>query len=161
MKLATIGFAGKPAQRFFALLRQSGARRVVDVRLNNRSQLAAFAKRDDLAWFLRELCGMGYVHLPALAPTAQLLDAYRRKRIDWRIYEDRFLALMRERRIEEIVPRDALDQGCLLCSEDQPHFCHRRLVAEYLDGRWGGIDVAHLGAGAAPRGAPIGRRRAS
>lgn len=145
MKLATIGFTGKPASRFFALLRQSGARRVVDVRLNNRSQLSGFAKRDDLAWFLEALCGMDYVHLPALAPTAELLSAYRKKRIDWRAYQDRFLALMHERRIAETVPRHLLDQGCLLCSEDQPHFCHRRLVAEYLDRRWGGVAIHHLG----------------
>ena len=146
MKISTIGFTKKPARRFFELLSESGAQRVVDVRLNNRSQLAGFAKRDDLAWFLDEICGIGYVHLPALAPTGELLADWRARRIDWPAYESRFLALMRDRRIEDAVPRSVVDGGCLLCSEDRPHRCHRRLVAEYLAERWGGVEIAHLGA---------------
>ena len=145
MKLLTIGFTKKPAQRFFELLRASGAKRVVDVRVNNASQLAGFAKKADLAWFLREICAMEYVHLPCLAPTKELLGEYRKGRIDWKAYESRFMALMRERRIEQLVDRDTLRDGCLLCSEDQPHHCHRRLVAEYLNDRWGGVEVEHLG----------------
>ena len=145
MKLSTIGFTKKSARRFFDLLRVSGARRVVDVRLNNASQLAGFAKKDDLAWFLGEICGIGYVHLPDLAPTKELLDDYRKGRIDWNAYETRFLDLMRRRRIEETLSREVLDEGCLLCSEDQPHHCHRRLVAEYLHEHWGGVEIEHLG----------------
>ena len=145
MKVSTIGFTKKSACRFFDLLRASGARRVVDVRLDNASQLAGFAKKDDLAWFLDEICGIGYVHLPDLAPTRELLSDYRKKRIDWCTYEIRFLDLMRGRRIEETLSREVLDEGCLLCSEDQPHHCHRRLVAEYLDEHWGGVEIVHLG----------------
>jgi uncharacterized protein (DUF488 family) len=145
MKLFTIGFTKKSAQRFFELLRASGAKRLVDVRLNNVSQLAGFAKRDDLAFFLREICGMEYVHLPQLAPTQEMLDAYKKENGDWNAYETRFLKLMKQRRIEETVPQELLANGCLLCSEDKPHHCHRRLVAEYLDHHWGDIEVAHLG----------------
>ena len=145
MRVLTIGFTKKPAQRFFDLLRAAGVKRVVDVRLNNVSQLAGFAKRDDLAWFLRELGGMDYTHLPSLAPTQALLSAYRKAKVDWPTYEQRFLDLMHERRIEETVDPALLDEGCLLCSEDQPHHCHRRLVAEYLRERWGDVDVVHLG----------------
>ncbi len=145
MKISTIGFTKKPAHRFFDLLRESGARRVVDVRLNNGSQLAGFAKKDDLAFFLGELCGMEYIHLPALAPTKELLDDYRKRRCDWAAYEDRFIALMRERRIEATVPKEILADGCLLCSEDKPHRCHRRLVAEYLKQHWGNVEIEHLG----------------
>lgn len=145
MKVMTIGFTKKPASRFFELLRESGAKRVVDVRLNNGSQLAGFAKKDDLAWFLQEICEMDYVHLPSLAPTKELLRGYRNGEINWNTYETRFFDLMRERRIENAIPREVLDEGCLLCSEDQPHHCHRRLVAEYLDERWGDIDIQHLG----------------
>ena len=145
MKLSTIGFTKKSARRFFDLLRASGARRVVDVRLNNASQLAGFAKKDDLAWFLGEIGGIGYVHLPDLAPTKELLGDYRKGRIDWNAYEARFLDLMRRRRIEETLSREVLDEGCLLCSEDQPHHCHRRLVAEYLREHWGGVEIEHLG----------------
>lgn len=118
---------------------------MVDVRLNNGSQLAGFAKKDDLGFFLRQICGMEYIHLPSLAPTKELLGAYRKGQIDWLTYEGRFTALMRERKIEKTMSRDVLDNGCLLCSEDQPHQCHRRLVVEYLDREWGGVDAFHLG----------------
>lgn len=115
------------------------------MRLNNRSQLAGFAKQDDLAYFLSELCGMEYVHLPALAPTKEMLDDYKKRRGDWQTYEGHFIALMRERRIEETIPKEIVADSCLLCSEDKPHYCHRRLVAEYLNQHWGNVEIAHLG----------------
>ena len=145
MKVFTIGFTRKSADRFFGLLRESGAKRVVDVRLNNISQLAGFAKRDDLAFFLAEICGMEYVHLPELAPTEEMLDEYRKRGGDWETYESRFLDLMRRRRIEKSIPEEVVADGCLLCSEDKPHHCHRRLVAEYLSDHWGGVEISHLG----------------
>ena len=145
MKIFTIGFTRKSARRFFGLLHSSGARRIVDVRLNNVSQLAGFAKKDDLAYFLQAICGMEYVHLSELAPTKEMLDDYKKHKSDWSTYERRFLALMTQRRIERTLSRDLLADGCLLCSEDTPTHCHRRLVAEYLDRHWGGIHVIHLG----------------
>ena len=145
MNVLTIGFTKKSAERFFALLCRSGAKRVLDVRLSNASQLAGFAKKDDLAFFLGEICNMQYVHLPSLAPTKDMLGDYRQGRIDWPTYEQRFVELMRERRIEDSTPKDVLADACLLCSEDQPHHCHRRLVAEYLNDHWGGIEIEHLG----------------
>ena len=145
MKIFTIGFTKKSARRFFELLRASGTKRVVDVRLNNVSQLAGFAKKDDLAYFLKEIGDMEYIHLPALAPTQQMLDEYKKQGGDWKTYETRFLELMKQRRIEEKIPREAIADGCLLCSEDKPHHCHRRLVAEYLSQHWGDIDITHLG----------------
>ena len=144
MKLFTIGFTNKSASRFFDLLRGSGVKRILDVRISNGSQLAGFAKKDDLAYFLREICRMDYVHLPDLAPTKELLREYRAGTVDWETYEKRFTELMRERRIEETTPKDVVTDGCLLCSEDQPHHCHRRLVAEYLNEHWGDIEIAHL-----------------
>ena len=145
MTIYTIGFTKKPASRFFGLLRDAGVKRVVDVRLNNASQLAGFAKKDDLAWLLGEICAIDYVHLPTLAPTNELLTGYRKGAVSWAEYEHWFHSLMRERRIEATVPRDVVDQGCLLCSEHEPDRCHRRLVAEYLDERWGGVEIVHLG----------------
>ncbi|HBL29885.1 MAG TPA: hypothetical protein DD490_23860 [Acidobacteria bacterium] len=145
MKVFTVGFTKKSARRFFELLRASGAKRVVDVRLNNVSQLAGFAKKDDLAYFLEEIGGLEYVHLPALAPTQEMLDEYKKKGGDWKAYEARFLDLMVRRRIEETIPKEVISDGCLLCSEDKPHHCHRRLVAEYLKRHWGDVDIAHLG----------------
>lgn len=144
MNVYTIGFTKKPAQRFFELVRQSGSRRVVDVRLNNISQLAGFAKRDDLAYFLDAICGIEYVHLPVLAPTQPMLDEYKKGGGNWELYETKFLDLMATRRIEDHVSRDVLDDGCLLCSEDKAHHCHRRLVAEYLQKCWGDISIHHL-----------------
>lgn len=145
MRLLTIGFTKKSAETFFETLRKAGAKRVVDVRLNNVSQLAGFAKRQDLDYFLEKICNIEYVHLPVLAPTQQMLDEYKKRRVTWQTYERQFLELMRERRIEETVSPEVLADGCLLCSEDKPHQCHRRLVAEYLQRHWGGIDVQHLG----------------
>jgi uncharacterized protein (DUF488 family) len=145
MTTFTIGFTKKSARQFFDLLRRSGAKRVVDVRLNNVSQLAGFAKKEDLAYFLKEICGIEYVHLPQLAPTRVMLDEYRKKTRDWSAYERRFLGLMEERKIEQAVPRDVIADGCLLCSEDKPHHCHRRLVVEYLKEHWGDVDIRHLG----------------
>ena len=88
---------------------------------------------------------MDYVHLPVLAPTQDILDEYKKRKGDWQIYERVFLSLMRERRIEQAVSRDVLADSCLLCSEDKPHHCHRRLVAEFLKEHWGDVDICHLG----------------
>jgi uncharacterized protein (DUF488 family) len=145
MKIYTIGFTKKSAQTFFTTLKQSGAARLVDVRLNNVSQLAGFAKKDDLRFFTRSLCQMDYVHTPSLAPTKEMLDAYKKQKGDWGLYERRFLDLMRARHIEIETPRELLEDACLLCSEEKPHHCHRRLVAEYLREHWENLQITHLG----------------
>ncbi len=145
MTLYTIGFTKKPASEFFRLLKESGARRLVDVRLNPGGQLSGFAKQGDLAYFLHELCGMDYVHMPELAPTRPILDGLRKGHRHWPTYEREFLALMDERRVAETVDRESLANSVLLCSEDSPERCHRRLVAEHLRERWGDVEVVHLG----------------
>ena len=144
VNLWTIGFTKKNAEYFFETIRGSGVRKLVDVRLNNVSQLSGFAKRDDLAYFLRTIGQMGYEHMPLLAPTAEILNAYRKKEIDWVDYERLFIDLMRERRIESHVAPSTLAESVLLCSEDQPDMCHRRLVAEYLAAHWGDVEIRHL-----------------
>ncbi|EQD86128.1 uncharacterized protein DUF488 [Saccharopolyspora erythraea NRRL 2338] len=144
MKIHTIGFTKKSAEKFFGLLRASGATTLVDIRLNNVSQLAGFAKRDDLRYFLGELCGMSYTHRPDLAPTQPMLDDYKKQRTGWAMYENRFLELMEQRRIEDAVPREQFGNAVLLCSEDKPHHCHRRLVAEYLAQHWDNVAIEHL-----------------
>lgn len=145
MKLYTIGFTKKTAETFFTKLKRAGAKRVVDVRLNNVSQLAGFAKRNDLQFFLREICHMDYVHLPELAPTKDVLDEYKKNKGDWSVYERKFVDLMRKREIEKKIDPGMITDGCLLCSEDKPHHCHRRLVAEYLKEHWGDVEIHHLG----------------
>ncbi len=144
MKVFTIGFTKTSAESFFNRLQKAGVKRVIDVRLNNVSQLAGFSKKDDLRYFLKAIGGIAYTHEPMLAPTQEMLDAYRKDGGDWADYERRFLALIAERRIEDIVQRTAVDGACLLCSEDKPAQCHRRLVVEYLQRKWGDIEVAHL-----------------
>jgi uncharacterized protein (DUF488 family) len=142
--LFTIGFTQKSAEEFFATLRQAGIRILIDVRLNNVSQLAGFTKRDDLAFFVREVCGCQYEHRPAFAPTKAILDDYKKKAISWSEYEERFRVLISERQIEREVDIERLDHACLLCSEPTASHCHRRLVAEYLKSRLGHIQVVHL-----------------
>ncbi len=144
MRVFTIGFTKKKAQQFFELLKSAGATHILDVRLNNVSQLSGFAKRDDLRWFLDKICHMGYRHMAELAPTKDILDGYKKRIIDWDEYERRFLDLMAERQIEKKIAPELLDGACLLCSEDKPHHCHRRLVAEYLSEHWGDVKISHL-----------------
>lgn len=141
----SIGFTKHSAQDFFETLKAAGVRRLIDVRLNNVSQLAGFSKRDDLAYFLKSLCGIEYVHEPLLAPTQELLADYQNRRITWNAYAKRFLALMRERRIEQEVDIGLFDQSSvLLCSEQTAEHCHRRLVLEYLKREWGSLAIRHL-----------------
>ncbi|MFJ8295603.1 DUF488 family protein [Streptomyces sp. NPDC094447] len=144
MKIYTIGFTKKSAERFFGLLREAGVATLVDVRLNNVSQLSGFAKRDDLRYFLGEICGAQYTHRTELAPTKEMLDAYKKGNVGWVAYEDRFLELMKMRKVDEIIRRESLENAALLCSEDNAHHCHRRLVAEYLAQQWGDITIEHL-----------------
>jgi uncharacterized protein (DUF488 family) len=144
MKVYTIGFTKKSAQTFFTRLQHQGIKRIVDVRLNNVSQLAGFTKRDDLRYFSKAICNIDYVHAPELAPTQDMLTAYKKERGDWSLYEGRFLDLMRQRRIESTIPKNLIDGACLLCSEEQPHNCHRRLVAEYLQQHWGDLAIEHI-----------------
>ncbi len=145
MEVFTIGFTRKTAEEFFGLLCRHGIRRLVDVRLNNISQLAGFTKREDLQFFLREICGAEYVHEPLLAPTQAMLDSYKKEKGSWEDYERRFLALMADRKIEEKIDPSLFGvPAVLLCSEPTPDRCHRRLVVEYLQGKWDGLRVRHL-----------------
>ena len=145
MRLYTIGFTRKSAARFFSLLATHGVERVVDIRLKPGGQLSGFAKGSDLAWFLRQLNDCGYVHLPELAPTAEILSDYRQDH-DWNRYVSRFEALMDERNIPAALDRDAFASqvSCLLCSEPTPEQCHRRLVAERIARVWPDVEIVHI-----------------
>jgi uncharacterized protein (DUF488 family) len=144
MKLCTIGFTGKSAEDFFSRLRSNKVKRILDVRLNNTGQLAGFSKRDDLKFFTKEILGAEYVHVPLLAPTQEMLDEYRKEKRGWDRYEKRFRELIEEREIEKKLDPELINGGCLLCSEDKPHQCHRRVVAEYLKEKWRNVEVMHL-----------------
>jgi uncharacterized protein (DUF488 family) len=145
VKLYTIGFTKTNAEGFFERLKKAGIKTIIDVRLHNTSQLAAFAKADDLAYFLSKIGNIKYQHQPLLAPTDSMLKAFKKEKGDWSVYENRFLALMAERQIETRLAPESLDGACLLCSEATPHHCHRRLVCEYLNERWNGkLQVNHI-----------------
>jgi uncharacterized protein (DUF488 family) len=144
MKILTIGFTKKSAEEFFSRLQEAGTRRVVDVRLNNTSQIAGFAKARDLEFFLKAIAGIDYTHVPELAPAQDMLDDFVKAKGAWSEYERRFRQLMETRRIAETLPKELLDGSCLLCNEDTPEHCHRRLVAEYLQEHWADVEIFHL-----------------
>ena len=145
MEIYTIGFAGKTAEAFFGTLKRAGVGRVVDIRLRPNGGLSLFARGTDLPYFLRELCGAEYAHVPLLAPTKDVLSDYRKKKIDWPEYERRFLALLDERKAAAELDRELFSvPAVLLCSEVKPDQCHRRLAAEYLRSHWPDVHVTHL-----------------
>jgi len=145
VEIYTIGFTQRSAREFFETLKRAAVRRVIDVRLTNTSQLAGFAKREDLEYFLQELCDAEYRHELLLSPTKELRDAHRKKLISWDEYESGFLELLAKRNVEQLLDRHLFDDPTvLLCSEPEPHHCHRRLVAEYLRAKWNDVTVVHL-----------------
>lgn len=145
MEIYSIGFTQKSAREFFGLLKTHGIERLLDVRLNNTSQLAGFAKQADLQYFLYEICNADYEHEPLLNPTQDILDAYKKNKGDWNVYTEAYLSLIRSRRVETVINRDSFRQKTvLLCSEATAERCHRRLALEYLRDHWGDIVIHHL-----------------
>lgn len=145
MEIYSIGFTKTTAEHFFGRLKRAGVKRLLDVRLNNSSQLAGFAKAKDLPYFLRELVGATYEHEPLLAPNQELLDAFKKEGGAWSSYELDFMELMRRRRIQEVLsPAEFEVPTALLCSEDTAEHCHRRLVCEYLAEYWPDLTAKHL-----------------
>jgi uncharacterized protein (DUF488 family) len=144
INLYTIGFTQKNAETFFTLLKNSGIKNIIDIRLNNVSQLAGFTKRDDLKYFLHELCDCEYRHEPSLAPTKEILDGYKNKKIGWNQYKIKFNKLLKNRKAELILTPEEIDNACLLCSEPTSENCHRRLVAEFMKEHINDIKITHL-----------------
>jgi len=141
----TIGFTKSSAENFFERLLKADVKKVVDVRLHNTSQLSGFAKANDLKYLLKAIGNIAYVHEPLLAPTDEILKAYQKGKESWQEYESQFLELMTDRKIEDHFSTQNFDGACLLCSEDKPHHCHRRLVCDYLNKKWNGaLSVHHL-----------------
>jgi len=145
MKIYTIGFTQKTAEQFFSILREhDDLTRIIDVRLNNTSQLAGFTKMYDLEFFLKEICNLEYVYLPKLAPSKEILDNYKKMGNDWLAYEKQFIELLDQRNIKKTIDPNLLENACLLCSEATPEQCHRRLVAEYFKSKWSEVEIQHL-----------------
>jgi len=144
IKLYTIGFTKSPARKFFGRLTTAGVTRVLDTRLNRISQLSGFAKQEDLRYFLSEVSNITYDIEDALAPTADILDAYRKKEISWDEYARRYLDLLVKREIDRKLRIEDLHQTCLLCSEATPEHCHRRLAANFLAESRSDVQIVHL-----------------
>jgi uncharacterized protein (DUF488 family) len=145
MEIYTIGFTQKSAKQFFGILKDNGIKRLIDIRISNVSQLAGFTKKDDLEFFLKEICDADYIHMPILAPTEEIMHSYRRKEIDWDEFEKQFKKLLNERKVDKEVDKKIFkERAVLLCSEPTADKCHRRLVAEYLRDKWGGVEIIHL-----------------
>jgi uncharacterized protein (DUF488 family) len=144
IKLFTIGFTKKNAEIFFEKLNKSGVVKLIDIRLNNVSQLAGFTKKNDLMYFLKQICNSDYVHEPLLSPTKEILDAYKKKEINWTEYEKRFNDLLVSRKAHTLTSLSEIHMACLLCSEPTPEKCHRRLVAEFLKNSLKNIEIIHL-----------------
>ncbi|MFM0291887.1 MULTISPECIES: DUF488 domain-containing protein [Paraburkholderia] len=143
--VTTIGFTGKTAQEFFDLLKNADVRTVLDIRLSNTSQLAGFAKKQDLPFFLDRLCGAAYREMPELAPEPDLFKRYKAKELTWDDFAAAYVELIAKRRVESNLDVDLFRSACLLCSEHLPHHCHRRLALEYLNSRWNScLKVTHL-----------------
>jgi uncharacterized protein (DUF488 family) len=140
----TIGFTGKSAEEFFTTLKNAGVKRVIDVRLYPSTQLSGFARKKDLEFFLKSLCGIGYQHNTELAPTDEILKGYKDGKISWQEYEAEYLKLLESRNIAANTKPESLDKACFLCAEKTPEQCHRRLLAEYLQTKLGNIEIKHL-----------------
>jgi len=144
MNLYTIGFSKKSAKQFFELLTNNGVKRLVDIRLNNKSQLAGFTKQDDLKYFLKAIGNIEYVYMPIFAPTEELLKGYQQKKVNWDMYEKEYLDILKKRDVLKNMDFSVFDSACLLCSEDSSEQCHRRLAAEYIAKHNNKVKVVHL-----------------
>lgn len=147
MNIYTIGFTKSSAEHFFSRLKKSNIEIVLDVRINNTSQLAGFSKYPDIEYFLKSIANIQYMNDINFAPTESILKDYKNKDISWEEYEKRFAVLMDERNIEGYIKKNydiALKKNvCLLCSEDKANKCHRRLIAEYFNKAFGN-NIIHL-----------------
>ncbi|MDD5270559.1 MAG: DUF488 domain-containing protein [Candidatus Omnitrophica bacterium] len=144
MKLFTIGFTKKSAEDFFESLKKNNVKKLIDIRLNTKSQLAGFAKQNDLKYFLQQICKIEYLYMPNLAPSKELLDGYQDKRVSWEQYEKEYLDILEGRKILSNIDYSVFNNACFLCSEDTPEQCHRRLAAEYLARANKEIEIVHL-----------------
>lgn len=140
----TIGFTKKNAENFFGLIKNNNIKLLVDIRLNNQSQLAGFTKKNDLIYFLKTICECSYVHKPLWAPNEQILNDYKKKAITWSDYEKKYISLLEARNSMRDFNPEAYNNSCLLCSEPESKQCHRRLLAEFFQKTFPRTTVIHL-----------------
>ncbi len=144
MTFYTIGFTQKSAETFFELLKNNGVKKLVDVRINNTSQLAGFAKYPDVKYFVKEICGIPYEHIVDFAPTKELLKGYQQKEVTWDQYVVIYRNLLNNRHILQKYDMSRFDGACFMCSEDMPTQCHRRLLVEFIKESNPDVVIKHL-----------------
>ena len=146
MRIYTIGFTQKTAKEFFELLEKNKVEIVVDVRLNNKSQLAGFSKSVDLKYFLSAIGGIDYKHEPMFAPSQEILDDYKKKIIDWSEYYKKFTSLLEDRQLKEYVIENYADKNsiCFLCSEHMATKCHRTIIADMFKTMIENVEIINL-----------------
>lgn len=144
IKLFTIGFTKKNARQFFELLIKNKVKKLIDIRINNRSQLAGFAKGSDLEYFTKVIANIEYEYIPDFAPTKELLSDYQNKRIDWTTYQKTYRQLIEQRKISTKYNSSSFDHACFLCGEETPEHCHRRLLTEFFQEGNSDIQIIHL-----------------
>ncbi len=153
MKLYTIGFKKRSAEKFFTILKDSNIQKLIDVRRKNNSLFSGFTKKQDLRFFLEECFAIIYEHIPEFAPSEGLLKSYRKrigsKKYDLNAWDDYERQFYREVLSKPIVGRfkiavETFSSVCLLCSEEKADYCHRRLLAEYFERQLSNIKVIHL-----------------
>jgi uncharacterized protein (DUF488 family) len=144
MKIYTIGFTGKTAEYFFSKLKNSDAKKLIDIRINRISQLAGFAKEQDLEYLLGNLSNLDYQINSDLAPTKELLSRYRREEIDWETYSYEYISLIESRNIIKTLGKEYFSDSVLMCSESTPEFCHRRLFTDLLSKYFNDLEINHL-----------------
>lgn len=144
MKIFTIGFTKKSAKEFFEILKTNNIEQIIDIRLNNTSQLAGFTKKDNLEYFLKELCSIDYCHFIFLAPTKEIRDRYIKSK-DWDVYVKEYIELLDNRKVLDKLDKSYFNRkSCFLCSEASADHCHRRLLVEYLKEHWDYVEIVHL-----------------
>lgn len=144
MKIFTIGFTKKSAKEFFEILKTNNIEQIIDIRLNNTSQLAGFTKKDNLEYFLKELCSIDYCHFIFLAPTKEIRDRYIKSK-DWDVYVKEYIELLDNRKVLDKLDKSFFKRkSCFLCSEASADHCHRRLLVEYLKEHWDYVEIVHL-----------------
>lgn len=145
-KLYNIGFTKKTAEVFFELLKKNNVETVIDIRLNNTSQLAGFAKFPDIQYFLTQICNIGYIHDKKFSPAETTLKKYKSKEIDWKQYTEEFNKTMSEREIGKYIAETYcdFDNMCLLCSETTHKYCHRSIVSEKFKEQFSNISIINL-----------------
>ncbi|MCL2684070.1 MAG: DUF488 domain-containing protein [Synergistaceae bacterium] len=134
----TMGFTQKKARQFFDLIQSNGIELMIDIRLNNISQLAGFTKGDDLEYFLDVICGCRYEYRPDFAPTKEIMEGYKGGTLGWEAYESQYSSLIKERNAtRDFAERyGGYEKICLMCSEAKADHCHRRILAGMISGEF-------------------------